>query len=213
MLDGEREAHYEDGFVLVDRLLSGETVEHHGRYFEISGIGVTPRPVRRPRPPIWSAGSAVPAVRRAARVADGWMTKPGEAKSDLRRLVALYRAELADTGERADRAGPIVRRDGWIAPSTKLAWDEALPALHFHYTRDYSFIPDHTTLDDVRVYGHDRFLIGDAEHLVHEMRWYRDDLGASGMVLALDRPGLPPEAVLEAIRMVGETVLPELRRN
>jgi probable F420-dependent oxidoreductase len=39
----------------------------------VDGFGATPRPVQQPRPPVWLAGSSAAAVRRAARLADGWL--------------------------------------------------------------------------------------------------------------------------------------------
>jgi alkanesulfonate monooxygenase SsuD/methylene tetrahydromethanopterin reductase-like flavin-dependent oxidoreductase (luciferase family) len=206
----ERRVRYEEALSLVDRLLSEETVVHRGRFYEIEGFTVTPRPVQRPRPPLWLAASADAAVRRAARIADGWLCKPGESKDSLLRLLAVYRAEQRQVERKAQPSGPIVRRDAWVAQTTEQAWREALPALHFHYTRDYSFIPGNASLDDIRDYGRDRFLIGDPEHLLEEIRWYRDQVGAERIVLALDHPGLPPEAVLAAIRTIGEVVLPNV---
>ena len=39
----------------------------------VDGFGAQPRPAQRPRPPIWLAGSSAPAIRRAARLGDGWL--------------------------------------------------------------------------------------------------------------------------------------------
>jgi alkanesulfonate monooxygenase SsuD/methylene tetrahydromethanopterin reductase-like flavin-dependent oxidoreductase (luciferase family) len=153
-----------------------------------------------------------PFVARRASPTDG-CAKPGESKTDLLRLTHVYRDELERLERRGAPAGPIIRRDAWVAQSTEQAWQEALPALHFHYTRDYSFIPSDASLDDMREYGRDRFLIGDPEHLLQEIRWYRDELGASRLVLALDHPGLAPEAVLTAISTIGEAVLPRLQMD
>ena len=41
--------------------------------WQASGIGLKPRPVQSPRPPIWVGGSSPAALRRAARFADGWL--------------------------------------------------------------------------------------------------------------------------------------------
>lgn len=39
----------------------------------VDGFGATPRPTQQPRPPVWLAGSSPAAVRRAARLGDGWL--------------------------------------------------------------------------------------------------------------------------------------------
>jgi probable F420-dependent oxidoreductase len=60
----------------------------------VEGFGARPRPVQQPRPPVWLAGSSSPAVRRAARLGDGWLPQ-GPATADH---VAQLRTER-------DRAG------------------------------------------------------------------------------------------------------------
>ena len=44
-----------------------------GPRWKVSGLGLKPRPVQTPRPPIWVGGSSTAALRRAARYADGWL--------------------------------------------------------------------------------------------------------------------------------------------
>lgn len=48
----------------------------------VDGFGAKPRPVQSPRPPIWVAGSSPAAIRRAARVADGWLPQ-GPSNADM----------------------------------------------------------------------------------------------------------------------------------
>jgi probable F420-dependent oxidoreductase len=44
-----------------------------GRHVAFRDVVVSPRPARRPRPPIWVGGNSGAALRRAARYADGWV--------------------------------------------------------------------------------------------------------------------------------------------
>ena len=43
-----------------------------GKYCQFSGINFMPKPVQRPHPPIWVGGQSRPAMRRAARLGNGW---------------------------------------------------------------------------------------------------------------------------------------------
>ncbi len=59
----------DEGADLLAAMWSGEQVDFHGEHFVADGITVLPRPVQRPRIPIWFAarGNARRPVRRAAR--------------------------------------------------------------------------------------------------------------------------------------------------
>ncbi len=67
-----RAAMMDEGAELLDRLLRGEAVTHHGEYYTINGVTLAPGPVQKPRPPIWIGGESAPALRRAARW-EGWI--------------------------------------------------------------------------------------------------------------------------------------------
>lgn len=59
----------DEAAAVVAALLSGERVTFHGRHVTVDGVVAEPRPVQRPRPPLWFAarGRARRPVRRAAR--------------------------------------------------------------------------------------------------------------------------------------------------
>jgi probable F420-dependent oxidoreductase len=43
-----------------------------GKYVKFSNVLFDPKPVRKPHPPIWVGGESGPALRRTARLGDGW---------------------------------------------------------------------------------------------------------------------------------------------
>jgi alkanesulfonate monooxygenase SsuD/methylene tetrahydromethanopterin reductase-like flavin-dependent oxidoreductase (luciferase family) len=59
----------DEGLTVIDALWRGERVTHRGSAFELDAVQFAPRPLQRPRVPIWSACSlpARAGVRRAAR--------------------------------------------------------------------------------------------------------------------------------------------------
>jgi probable F420-dependent oxidoreductase len=58
-----------------------------GPRWPAADLGVAPRPVQQPRPPIWIGGSSNAALRRAAQRGDGWLPQTVR-RSDMRAQVA-----------------------------------------------------------------------------------------------------------------------------
>jgi probable F420-dependent oxidoreductase len=67
-----RAAMTDEGLTLLDALWRGEPVSHAGRFYSVRDVRLAPRPVQRPRPPIWIGGNSSAALRRASRW-DGWL--------------------------------------------------------------------------------------------------------------------------------------------
>jgi alkanesulfonate monooxygenase SsuD/methylene tetrahydromethanopterin reductase-like flavin-dependent oxidoreductase (luciferase family) len=59
----------DEGLAVIDGLWTGEPVDHQGEHFHLDGVRFLPRPVQRPRVPVWSAAILPPraGIRRAAR--------------------------------------------------------------------------------------------------------------------------------------------------
>jgi alkanesulfonate monooxygenase SsuD/methylene tetrahydromethanopterin reductase-like flavin-dependent oxidoreductase (luciferase family) len=57
---------------VVDRLLRDEVTSFTGRYYEVAGAIVNPRPIQSPRPPITIGALGPVMMRHAARLADTW---------------------------------------------------------------------------------------------------------------------------------------------
>jgi probable F420-dependent oxidoreductase len=58
--------------VIVKAFLD-EYPEHDGPTWKVHDVGLRPRPVQQPRPPIWIGGNTPAALRRAAVRGDGWV--------------------------------------------------------------------------------------------------------------------------------------------
>jgi probable F420-dependent oxidoreductase len=65
-----------------------------GPRWPASGMAIGPRPVQSPRPPIWVGGSSPAAIRRAARLGDGWLPQSLGADASLLGELRRLRDEL-----------------------------------------------------------------------------------------------------------------------
>jgi probable F420-dependent oxidoreductase len=67
-----RARRFEEQIQVMRRLWTERTVAFEGRYHTLSSAGINPRPVQQPIP-IWIGASAEDAVKRATRIADGYL--------------------------------------------------------------------------------------------------------------------------------------------
>ncbi|MCP2277747.1 Luciferase-like monooxygenase [Nocardia amikacinitolerans] len=92
----ERARLLDEGLHVITALWSGDEVRHDGPRYRVDDLRFLPRPVRRPRIPIWVAARSVRGapLRRAARY-DGLCPEasPGEL-TEMLEVIAEYRADL-----------------------------------------------------------------------------------------------------------------------
>src|SRR5437660_12482230 len=69
-----RPSAFEEALDIVRRLLAGETVSS-SRRFRVAEASLALRPAEPVE--VWIGASAVPAIDRAARLAEGWIASPG----------------------------------------------------------------------------------------------------------------------------------------
>jgi probable F420-dependent oxidoreductase len=80
---------------VLARVWSGEMVEHHGEFFAFDRLVLKPAPPERI--PIWVGGNSPGALRRAARIGDGWLAG-GEPAEQVIASLATIRALRAELG-------------------------------------------------------------------------------------------------------------------
>ncbi len=91
----------EEQIEILRALWTKELVTVEGRWHRVTDAGINPLPVQRPIP-IWMGGESEMVVRRAARVADGWMPhfRPGpEAQTVVDRVHGWVRDAGRDPGK------------------------------------------------------------------------------------------------------------------
>jgi len=81
---------------VLRQLWSGDLVTYRGRFHTLDAVNIVPPPVQRPIP-IWMGGVSEAAIKRAARLADGWMPIMAPDATAEQKL-ALLRGELVRHG-------------------------------------------------------------------------------------------------------------------
>ena len=94
---------------LIKALWSEDKVTYRGEMYQVEDLSLGTRPVQKPRPPLWMGVGHPNAVRRAARIADGWMGSGGSSIADFKASVPILKQELEKIG-RDPAAFPISKR-------------------------------------------------------------------------------------------------------
>ena len=69
----ERGARCDEYIEILKRLWTQHVAEFSGRFYDLPACTQKPQPVQTPHPPILVGGTSAPAIRRAARLGDGWV--------------------------------------------------------------------------------------------------------------------------------------------
>lgn len=93
---GNRGKRLEEQIAVLRALWHDEIVSYSGKWHTIEHAGLAPMPVQRPIP-VWIGGSAEIAVRRAARLADGFFPDSGSQET-YERIMTIVRDELDRIG-------------------------------------------------------------------------------------------------------------------
>ena len=115
-----------DEYMLAFReLWTNDDPRFEGRYVKFDNIRFEPKPAQKPYPPIWVGGESGPALRRTARIGDGWYpigTNPQHRLDSMKR----YQAGVERLRRLTREAG---RDPAKIALAYRIgSWGDALPA-------------------------------------------------------------------------------------
>jgi probable F420-dependent oxidoreductase len=144
-------------------LWTSDNPSFQGKYCNFSNVVFLPKPVQKPTIPIWIGGHSKQAIRRAARLGDGWHpiggvpTIPLEPE-DIAKDISMLREHAENAGRdpktiRVALKGSLFDREKQIAP------------------------------------GKRRRFIGDAEEIASDIRAYRA-VGVDTMIFDVRRPSI-----------------------
>jgi probable F420-dependent oxidoreductase len=152
-----------------------------GRFVKFAGILFAPKPIQKPHPPIWVGGESGAAMRRAARLGDGWYPIGSNPQYRLNTL-SRYRAAI-------DRLGKLTKEAGRDPSSVALAYR----------------VHRHGTLVDAKADNSERQLFsGTNTDIAEDLRVLRE-LGVAAV--DFNFPGATYEVVVGAMRQFHDEVL------
>ena len=193
------EARLEEMTQILERAFSGRPFSHHGRFYDIPELTVTPAPFTSGGPPIMLAGDGV-ADRDAMRAGDRgkrYMVDPSLSLDEVLRLVLLY-----DGAYKGDEPVELPLFNYGFVSDDRDPWEEIRDG--FTYLRQTYDRWGGRAVREVRRENH-RLILGSRAEVAKEVLEYRRRLGDRlHFVLRLNYPGQDPASSDRAVRAWGE---------
>lgn len=207
----ERAERTEDAIRLLEGAWSDGPLGYDAEFHHVSPeTTVMPKPGRPPR--VALGGSAKPAVRRAARMANGWLASPTLDPNDVetrrRDIDAVRNSESLD-GEFTVYPGAW----GFVADTTDAAWD-ALAEPYRYLQQQYEHFglyeqPTKSAADHREDSG---AVFGDPTEVVETLEAYESAAGDDAhFVFRVFPPGVDHDAARRCLELLGDEIAPQLR--
>ncbi len=189
----ERGRRTDEAIAIMRRVWAEDKVTFYGEFWQLEDVTVLPKPVQQPFP-LWIGGSSDAALRRTARLGDGWIPSfitPERFRAGVERI----QTEAAAAGREVpvDHFGTLVYY--CLAPDAAAARATAMP-----------FVPrgrvDDATLTACAAFGPPALVSERLEQYVAG--------GASKFIL---RPMCPPEQLLDQLGRLADAVIPAFHRR
>jgi alkanesulfonate monooxygenase SsuD/methylene tetrahydromethanopterin reductase-like flavin-dependent oxidoreductase (luciferase family) len=206
----ERVGRFVEAIEVLRKLWSGERITHAGRYYPMAHVQIGMKPKQPGGPPILVGASAESAIKRAARIGDGWLITFATDRATIAEKLKLFRDERAAAGLPMPQEQSI-GRECYVGATMAAAIDEASGPVLSRYENYRNSattgLREGQALEQGRAFMQDRFLIGDEAFVRDEMQRYRETLGVNLFRLRMEWDGLGQDKVLRSIERAGRAAL------
>jgi probable F420-dependent oxidoreductase len=113
----------DEALAICAELWTEPVIEHHGDHFDFQPVAFEPKPLQAPYPPILVGGESNVALRRAARLGDGWIGMAHTPASVVPRIDRLR--DLRARAGRQDRPFSITVESPTVDRAELAEWDAA----------------------------------------------------------------------------------------
>jgi probable F420-dependent oxidoreductase len=190
---------------ILRRLFTERRTAYDGHYYRFSEIETFPKPWQQPFP-LYLSGNAPDAIRRAARLADGWILA-GASPEQARSSIAVLHDAIAEAGRRPDDVEVCLQVWVGIGETADEAYETLFRSQHFR--RLSAMKPGENSHDQAATFARTN-LLGTGDQIRERITAYE---AAGVQHLALIFLADTPDELAERARMFGRDVVPAVRRN
>lgn len=209
---GERVRRFEEGLELMKAIWTQPSVSFAGEFWELESAEPHIETWQQPYPPIWLGGHAEKAIRRAGRVADGWIIPPAVEEADLGPLLEVFRAGQAALGL-TPSLQPL-RRNVFLGRDKQDAMEQFMRASanrYLHYARNGH---EQWRVDEIERNFHDavghHVLAGSADQVLGELRRLAATFPVNPLILRAGWPDMDPDWFVSYVDQLGLELVPGL---
>jgi probable F420-dependent oxidoreductase len=217
---GERVARTVETVDILRKAWTGERFSHEGKVFHHDRVLVTPAPATPGGPPIWLGGSVEAAIRRAGRLADGYIRTRGAGVDRMRNDLAWAEAGAREAGRDPSRMAFAQLQNVFVWDEGD-AWEVArrfVPNQLGIYggwaaggdTPEQGFVlepPDEETMRRLTFAGSPQEVVRMLRPIVEAFAGRRE----FHLIVRLHYPGMEFDMASRAVELFAEEVLPALR--
>ena len=116
----QRGGRTDEAIVVMKLLWSQDNVTFHGKYYTLNDVTIQPKPVQKSLPPMWIGGRSEAAIRRTARIGDGWLVSSATPQ-EIREGREILFSTAAECGREIEDDHVGVLLGYYIAPDAEVA--------------------------------------------------------------------------------------------
>ncbi len=139
-------ARFTEGLQLMKTCWTEQSITFSGRFWQLDGASIEPKPFQKPHPPLWIGGNQPQAVRRALHYGDGFFGAGSSTTVQFAQQVQVLRAAQAESKQ-------IACTNFQIAKRVYRAIDDNASRAHEHVESELKRIYGASGLSDIAVYG------------------------------------------------------------
>jgi alkanesulfonate monooxygenase SsuD/methylene tetrahydromethanopterin reductase-like flavin-dependent oxidoreductase (luciferase family) len=201
---GERAARFEEILGVLPRLWRETVVTHTGRFYPFENFEPHIVPCSPGGPPVWVGAKLEAAVRRAARLADGWVGPSKIPFDGIERLADAFHRTRREHGRPPGTIALL--RQIYVAASVEDAmkrhYDVSGGRLDIYQARKLDLSPGNAAGETLDV--RQTALLGTPAQIVERARWLKERCGVSALITRAAWLGMPRERIRDEYRRLAD---------
>jgi alkanesulfonate monooxygenase SsuD/methylene tetrahydromethanopterin reductase-like flavin-dependent oxidoreductase (luciferase family) len=215
----QRPSRMEEGIEVIVKSWTQDRFSYEGKRYRFNNLSVTPKPVQKPHIPIYIGAFEEPAIKRAGRLGYPLLIGPGRTMQVVRDTIGIYNKAAKEAGRDPGDIEHILLREAYISEDKRRAREESdryiISMYKFYFSLGVKMSvrgkeltgPDDPLFDYL---SEDRFIIGDPEDCIREIKRYRDEIGINYIVCRMVFPSATHGTISRCIELFGREVIPKV---